>query len=60
MIRYKDKNGKFFKYLAAGIYEKVLDFEAVVVYCPEDNENSIFVMGEKEFYNSFEIVMEER
>ena len=60
MIKYKDKDGRLFKFLAAGIYEKGLDFEAVVVYCPEDNENSIFIMGEKEFYKRFEIVMGER
>ena len=60
MIKYKDKDGKIFKFLAAGIYEKGLDVEAVVVYCPEDNENLIMIMGEKEFYQKFKIVMGER
>ncbi len=59
MIKYKDKEGNLFKYLAAGIYKKQDTFESVVVYCPNDNEHSIFIMGEKEFYNKFEIVMED-
>ncbi len=58
MIRLKDDNGNFYRFLAAGIYKKELDFETVVVYCPDDNEHSIFVMGEKEFYNKFEMVEE--
>ena len=60
MIKYKDKDGKLFKFLALGIYEKGIDFEAVVVYCPDDNEHSIMIMGEKEFYNRFKFAMEER
>lgn len=56
--RYKNKkNGQTYIRLANGIdCTNVRDGLPVMVYCPEDNGNSIFVRDEKEFYEKFELV----
>ena len=57
-MRYKNKKtGNTYIRLANGIdATNSRNGLAVMVYCPEDNGNSIFVRDEKEFYEKFEIV----
>lgn len=56
--RYKNKkNGQAYIRLANGIdATNSRDGLPVIVYCPKDNGNSIFVRDEKEFYEKFEVV----
>jgi len=56
-MKYKNKKtGKVFRHLAFGTDHttergKVIP---VIVYCPDDNENSIHVREEKDFFANFE------
>lgn len=56
--RYKNKkSGGVYIRLANGIdATNSRDGLPVIVYCPEDNGNSIFIRDEKEFYEKFEII----
>ena len=56
--RYRNKKtGDVYIRLANGIdATNSRDGLAVIVYCQEDNGNSVFVRDEKEFYEKFEIV----
>ena len=51
------KTGNIYKHLAIGIdcTNSRADTK-VVIYCPDDNEHSIFVREETEFYEKFEII----
>ena len=57
-VRYKNKKtGGIYIRLANGVdATSTRDGLPVMVYCPEDNGNSVFVRDEKEFYEKFEIV----
>jgi hypothetical protein len=53
-MTYKNlKTGNLYRYLAMAVNES--NNEMVVVYCPCDNEHSIYVMNEDEFYEKFEL-----
>ena len=50
------KTGNIYRLLAFAIDStNQRDGLKVVVYCPDNNEHSIFVREEKEFFNKFEI-----
>lgn len=57
-MTYKNnKTGNLYRYLAMADNESNLGrCERMMVYCPDDNEHSIFVMNEVEFCEKFELV----
>lgn len=59
MIPYRHKQtGIIYRWLAYGIdctNERGLP---VIIYCPDDNEHTVYVREEKEFYEKFERVEE--
>ena len=50
------RNDIVYRQLASGIDESFGKFRNVVIYCPDDNEHTIYVMGTDEFNKKFEIV----
>ena len=58
MMLYKNKKtGKIYKHLAIGIDKtNSRNGELVVIYCPDDNEHTIFVREQSEFEEKFEIL----
>ena len=59
MRKFKNREtGEIIILLAQGCYKKHADFESIIVYCPDDKENTIFVMNVLEFAEKFEEVAE--
>jgi hypothetical protein len=56
-MTYKNKKtGNLYRYLAMAVNAtNTNDGELMVVYCPCDNEHSIYVRNEAEFYEKFEL-----
>jgi len=53
------KTGYIYRHLACGIdCTNVRDGLPVIIYCPDDNEHTIFVREAREFYSKFELVEE--
>lgn len=51
------KTGRIYRWLAVGVdTTNSRDGRSVVVYCPDDNEHSIFVRETDEFHAKFEMV----
>ena len=51
------KTGNLYRYLALAIdCTNSCEGTPMVVYCPDDNEHSIYVREEKEFHKKFEPV----
>lgn len=46
-----------YRWLAQGIYQEKgrVQFRPVAIYCPDDNDHSIAVCPENEFYELFEV-----
>ena len=57
MLKYRHKKtGKIYKWLAAGVdCTNSRDGTSVAVYCPDDNEHTIFVRERSEFEEKFEM-----
>ena len=54
------KTGKVYRHLAIAIdATNNRDGTTVVVYCPDDNEHSIFVREQTEFYDKFILIPED-
>lgn len=53
MIYKNKKTGTLYRYLATAANES--NNEMVVVYCPCDDEHSVYVRDEAEFYEKFEL-----
>jgi hypothetical protein len=54
------KTGGKYRYLAIGVdCTNLRDGTPVVIYCPDDKENTIFVREEKEFHEKFEQIENE-
>jgi len=54
-MTYKNlKTGNLYRYLAMAVNESN-DSALMVVYCPCDNEHTIYVRNESEFYEKFEL-----
>jgi hypothetical protein len=52
------KTGKMYRHLAHGTdCTNSRDGTSVVVYCPDDNEHTIYVRDTAEFHEKFEMVM---
>jgi hypothetical protein len=57
MLYRHDKTGKLYRLLAHGIDRtNSRDGTGVVLYCPQDNENTIFVRETVEFHEKFSIL----
>ena len=57
MIYKNKKTGNLYRHLASGIdATNERDGLLVVVYCPCDNEHSIYVRADTEFHQKFELV----
>lgn len=57
-MKFKNKgNGKTYRWLAQGTLEEsgVPDTD-VAIYCPDDNEHTVYCREIEEFYNLFELV----
>ena len=51
---------KEYLFLAVGLlHETSSHLDDVVIYCPDDNEHSVFVMRSDLFYHEFEPIAEE-
>ena len=50
---YKDSNNNYYRFLAYGIDKTNGQNKPCVIYCPNNNEHSIFVLDEQEFFNQF-------
>lgn len=60
MLYKNKKTGNIYRHLAFGINAtNKVDGQKVVIYCPDNNEHTIFVREEKEFFETFDIVYEE-
>lgn len=59
--KYREKStGNIFLSLALGVdTTKCREGTTIIIYCPNDNENAIFVKDVKEFAVQFEIVEDE-
>lgn len=58
MIFKHDKTGNLYRLLAHGIdCTNSRDGTGVVLYCPDDNEHTIYVREIEEFHSKFSIVM---
>lgn len=57
-MKFKNKKtGNIYRLLAHAIDStNQRDGLTVIVYCPDDNEHSVFVREEKEFFYNFEIL----
>jgi len=55
-MKYKNKKtGEVFRHLAFGTdHTTDRDGSRVIIYCPDDNDNSIHVREEKDFFANFE------
>ncbi len=57
---YKDKSGNIYRYLATGIDSTSSRAGTlVVIFCPDDDEHTVFVREETEFYEKFKVINEE-
>lgn len=60
MLFKNKKNGKTYRYLAVGIdCTNSRDGTMVVIYCPDDDDHSVYVREYGEFYEKFEELSEE-
>lgn len=56
MLYRNKKTGKIYRHLAVGVdTTNERDGLFVVIYCPDDNEHSIYVRERDEFYRKFEV-----
>jgi hypothetical protein len=57
-MKYRNlKTGNIYRHLAVAVdATNERDGLLVVVYCPDDNEHTIYVREQEEFYTKFEIV----
>lgn len=55
MICTYNKTGLEYRYLAVATFGDSDDPKLYVLYCPYNNEHSIFIMEEAEFYTKFTI-----
>jgi len=57
-MKFRDKEtGDIYRYLAHGICKTdAYGGAPLVIYCPDDNENTIYVRDEKEFFDKFKEV----
>jgi len=55
MLYYKHlKTGAIYRYLATGVdCTNIREGALVVIYCPDDDEHTIYVREESEFYEKF-------
>ena len=57
MLKYRHKKtGKIYRWLAAGTDCTDNVNRSVAIYCPDDNEHTIFVRERSEFEEKFEMV----
>ena len=54
-MKYKNKlTGKIVRYLAVG--STVPGHNLMAIYCPDDDENNIFIMEYDKFYEEYEVI----